>query len=200
MRPGGPDDGGKPAFLVEPCRRYRRRDRHRAADPIVRVAFKPTSSILTPVETITRAGVATSDPHDQGTPRPVRRHPRRAGGGGDGRAGARRSEAAAPRADRPVSAAPDRAAVRIVVHGKVQGVWFRAWLVEQARALGLDGWVRNRGDGTVEALAAGPHERLDALIARCREGSPASRVERVEIDRGVPADGIEGGFTQRPTG
>ena len=47
-------------------------------------------------------------------------------------------------------------ALRVVIEGRVQGVWFRAWTVEAASGRGLDGWVRNRRDGTVEALFAGP--------------------------------------------
>ncbi|MHA3791231.1 acylphosphatase [Sphingomonas sp. YL-JM2C] len=92
---------------------------------------------------------------------------------------------------------PDRIARRIHVKGKVQGVWFRAWTVEQAAELGLDGWVRNRADGSVEAVAAGPADRVEEMIARCRRGSPASRVDAVDVEDtpGVVAQG----FTQKPT-
>jgi acylphosphatase len=86
---------------------------------------------------------------------------------------------------------------RLVVTGRVQGVWFRGWTVDRARELGLDGWVRNRRDGSVEILADGEAAALDALAARCREGPPAARVEDVagtEDDEPVPT-----GFTQRPT-
>jgi acylphosphatase len=86
----------------------------------------------------------------------------------------------------------------LVVHGRVQGVWYRGWTVDEAVALGLDGWVRNRSDGSVEILVSGPDAAVEALIERCREGPPAARVERVavdETDETVPA-----GFTQRPTG
>jgi acylphosphatase len=83
------------------------------------------------------------------------------------------------------------------VHGRVQGVWYRGWTVDQAEALGLDGWVRNRRDGTVEILASGPDDAVAALIARCREGPPAARVERIEeMDAG---ESPPKGFTQRPT-
>ena len=87
---------------------------------------------------------------------------------------------------------------RIVVHGKVQGVSFRAWTVAQATALGLDGWVRNRADGTVEVVAAGPVERLDALVAHCRRGPPAARVDRVAVVLAEPAEVHAPGFMQRP--
>ncbi|TZG25121.1 acylphosphatase [Sphingomonas montanisoli] len=92
----------------------------------------------------------------------------------------------------------DRIARRIAVHGKVQGVCFRAWTIEQATAIGgIDGWVRNRMDGSVEALAAGPTDKVEALIAKLHEGSPASRVDRVEVE---DTPGIVGpGFVQKPT-
>jgi acylphosphatase len=86
---------------------------------------------------------------------------------------------------------------RLIVHGQVQGVWYRGWTVDQARALGLDGWVRNCCDGTVEILASGNDDAVAALIERCRQGPPAARVDEVEereTDEAVPA-----GFTQRPT-
>jgi acylphosphatase len=86
---------------------------------------------------------------------------------------------------------------RLLVHGRVQGVWYRGWTVDQARALGLDGWVRNRSDGTVEILVSGPEAAVEALIARCREGPSAARVDEVEV---LAADEVPGaGFAQRPT-
>lgn len=56
--------------------------------------------------------------------------------------------------------------VRLRIIGRVQGVWFRGWAVDQARELGLSGWVRNRGDGSVEALLAGPESRVRSMIDR----------------------------------
>ena len=97
-----------------------------------------------------------------------------------------------------MSEADDRIARQIVVHGKVQGVWFRAWTVKAAQALGLDGWVRNRPDGTVELLAAGPAARVADLIARCHVGSSAARVDHVEVTEA--AEDVAPGFSQRPTG
>ena len=85
----------------------------------------------------------------------------------------------------------------IRVHGRVQGVFYRNWTVAEARALGLTGWVRNRSDGSVEILAAGPAEAINALIERCREGPPAAEVTRIdseETDEAAP-----GGFEKRPT-
>jgi acylphosphatase len=90
-----------------------------------------------------------------------------------------------------------RVARRLHIRGRVQGVWYRAWLVEEATAVGVDGWVRNRADGTVEAVVAGEEARVEALIAACRRGPAAARVDGVETE---PApDPGPGGFTQRPT-
>lgn len=72
------------------------------------------------------------------------------------------------------------AAIRLVVHGKVQGVFFRDWTVETARALGLAGWVRNLADGTVEARLEGDAEAVRAMIAKMHDGPPRARVERIE--------------------
>lgn len=66
------------------------------------------------------------------------------------------------------------------IHGRVQGVWYRASTQKQAAALGLSGFVRNVADGSVEAVAEGPREQLEALIAWCREGPPHARVSEVE--------------------
>ena len=71
---------------------------------------------------------------------------------------------------------------RLRIHGRVQGVFFRAWSAEAARALGLRGWVRNRSDGTVEMLAAGDEGAVERLIAQCRTGPPAARVERIDVE------------------
>lgn len=92
----------------------------------------------------------------------------------------------------------DRVAVRVVVRGRVQGVWYRAWTRQTAQELGLSGWVRNRHDGSVEALFAGPTADVEAMIAHCHDGPPAARVDAVErFGAERPA---EAGFHQRPTG
>ena len=87
--------------------------------------------------------------------------------------------------------------VRILVHGRVQGVWYRAWAVREAQALGLDGWVRNRVDGCVEAVLRGPEAAVAQMIERCREGPPAARVTR--IDEQPEPGSIAPGFHQAPT-
>jgi acylphosphatase len=95
-----------------------------------------------------------------------------------------------------MSAEP-RKCVRLRIAGRVQGVWYRGWTIDQARELGLDGWVRNRRDGSVEAVASGPAERVDELIARCRIGPPAAVVERVEVT--PDSEEVAPGFHQKPT-
>lgn len=86
---------------------------------------------------------------------------------------------------------------RLIVHGRVQGVWYRGWAADQAEELGLDGWVRNRRDGTVEVLVSGADDAVAELIARCNRGPPAAQVERIEEQETdeTPAPG----FAQRPT-
>lgn len=71
-------------------------------------------------------------------------------------------------------------AVKARIRGRVRGVCFRAWTCEEATAKGLKGWVRNRADGTVEAVFAGASEAVDAMLAQCRTGPPAARVDEVE--------------------
>jgi acylphosphatase len=65
------------------------------------------------------------------------------------------------------------------IEGRVQGVWFRGWTVQEAIRRGLGGWVRNRRDGSVEALFAGPKPALDAMLEACWQGPPSARVSSV---------------------
>jgi acylphosphatase len=71
---------------------------------------------------------------------------------------------------------------KIIVHGKVQGVFYRAFVREQALALGLAGWVMNQPDGSVCLLAEGRAEQLDALEAACRTGPPRARVDSLQVE------------------
>ena len=89
-------------------------------------------------------------------------------------------------------------AERVVIHGKVQGVWYRAWTVEQATQRGLGGWVRNRYDGTVEALFAGDPAAVEAMIEACRTGPKHARVSKIRRFPAPPPNGA--GFCQRPDG
>ncbi|HYM32549.1 MAG TPA: acylphosphatase [Candidatus Cybelea sp.] len=89
-------------------------------------------------------------------------------------------------------------AKRIRIHGRVQGVAYRAWTVETAEALGVRGWVRNRSDGTVEALLVGQVSVVQAMIEACRDGPPAARVARIDVEDDVPPPDA-GGFRHVPT-
>ena len=86
---------------------------------------------------------------------------------------------------------------RLRIHGRVQGVFYRGWSVETARSLGLRGWVRNRSDGNVEMLVQGDAEQVEAMIARCREGPPAARVDRVDVAE--DSEEAPAAFEARPT-
>ncbi|MBI4576881.1 MAG: acylphosphatase [Planctomycetes bacterium] len=73
---------------------------------------------------------------------------------------------------------------RLLASGRVQGVCYRAGCREAAQALGLTGWVRNLGDGRVEAVAEGPRGLLEELAAWCRRGPSAARVREVQVSWG----------------
>jgi acylphosphatase len=68
----------------------------------------------------------------------------------------------------------------VVIRGRVQGVGYRAWTEVTALDHGLEGWVRNRRDGTVEALFIGPEENVGTMIEACRNGPPGSRVNSID--------------------
>ena len=84
-----------------------------------------------------------------------------------------------------------------MVRGRVQGVSFRWYTVEEAERLGVSGWVRNLADGSVELEAQGTAEQLDALIAWCRKGPPAARVTDLEVEWIPVADEPRSGFRIR---
>lgn len=71
--------------------------------------------------------------------------------------------------------------VRARITGRVQGVFYRQTTREQAQALGLNGWVRNMADGTVEMEAVGPQDKVDLLMVWCHKGPPRAKVDAVEI-------------------
>lgn len=101
---------------------------------------------------------------------------------------------------------PDRApppgdtpqvARRLLIHGRVQGVWYRAGAQAEATRLGLAGWVRNRADGSVEALAIGTLARVEAFVTWAHRGPPKAQVLRVDVvDAEMEALAT---FEQRPT-
>ena len=83
------------------------------------------------------------------------------------------------------------------IRGKVQGVWYRTWTMEEASRRGLRGWVRNRRDGSVEALFAGDLRVIEAMIEICRVGPPLARIDSISSE--ATADEPPEGFEQRPT-
>ncbi len=87
--------------------------------------------------------------------------------------------------------------VRVVISGLVQGVWFRGWTLETARALGLDGWVRNRRDGTVEAVFEGAAAAVDEMLRACERGPPFARVAGLEVF--AHAASVDPGFHAAPS-
>ncbi|WP_149536975.1 acylphosphatase [Siccirubricoccus phaeus] len=74
------------------------------------------------------------------------------------------------------------------VEGRVQGVGYRDWMVQEATRLGLSGWVRNLPDGSVEAVVAGPEPAVQALLTACRRGPTLARVDRIEESFVEPPD------------
>ena len=87
--------------------------------------------------------------------------------------------------------------VRIIIEGRVQAVWFRAWTTQEAQRRNLRGWVRNRPDGTVEALFSGAVADVEEMIEACRQGPPAAQV--VNITEHPAEAPIEPGFGHPPT-
>jgi len=75
----------------------------------------------------------------------------------------------------------NRAIRRVVVRGRVQGVGFRAWTEHEAMRRALDGWARNRRDGSVEAVFSGPSETVADMVEACRRGPPQSRVDALDV-------------------
>ncbi len=86
----------------------------------------------------------------------------------------------------------------VFISGKVQGVYFRVYTRDEAARLGLTGWVRNRRDGRVEAVFEGEESAVEEILAWCRKGPPASRVDKVEVVE-EPYTGEYKDFTIAPT-
>ena len=86
----------------------------------------------------------------------------------------------------------------VYISGRVQGVFFRQSALEQARRLGLGGWVRNRLDGRVEAVFEGEPAALDAMVKWCHEGPPHAYVDSVLSDDSETPEGLTG-FEARST-
>jgi acylphosphatase len=88
-------------------------------------------------------------------------------------------------------------AIQVRIRGRVQGVGFRDWTMRRAEALGLRGWVRNRVDGSVEALFTGPRAAVERMVADCHRGPSMARVDSVDIEPAAASPGPA--FTFRPT-
>lgn len=87
--------------------------------------------------------------------------------------------------------------VRARITGRVQGVGFRAWMEQAAVRMGVSGWVRNRRDGSVEAVIAGDAGKVDEMLTMCWQGPPAAKVDGVRIEDAAAPGG--NGFESRPT-
>ena len=87
---------------------------------------------------------------------------------------------------------------RLTIAGRVQGVGYRDWAVATGRRLGLTGWVRNRQDGSVEALIVGDESAIGQMIEACRRGPPLAQVDEIDVDP-VDLDILPEGFTLLPT-
>ena len=87
---------------------------------------------------------------------------------------------------------------RLAITGRVQGVGDRDWAVTTGQRLGLAGWVRNRTDGSVEALVVGDDDTVGKMIEACRRGPTLARVDSVDVEP-VDLDVLATGFTRRPT-
>ncbi len=82
--------------------------------------------------------------------------------------------------------------VHVWIRGRVQGVFFRAYTRDAAQQIGVTGWVRNLPDGRVEAVFEGESDRVERMIEWCREGSPMSRIENVDLLEEVYAGDFDG--------
>jgi acylphosphatase len=87
---------------------------------------------------------------------------------------------------------------RLRITGRVQGVGYRDWALATGKRLGLTGWVRNRQDGSVEALVVGDEQAVGQMIEACRRGPPMARVDEIDVDP-VDLDVMPEGFTRLPT-
>lgn len=87
-----------------------------------------------------------------------------------------------------------KTAVRVFIEGRVQMVGFRYWMAREASLLGLDGWVRNLADGSVEAVFSGPEESVRAMVEGCWEGPPMASV--TTVSESTISEAVEPGFRQ----
>ncbi len=86
---------------------------------------------------------------------------------------------------------------RVIIRGHVQGVWYRGWVVKRATERNLRGWVRNRSDGSVEAVFVGSKSQINEMIQECYRGPTAAAVEHIDVK--YEKVSVKPGFTQLPT-
>jgi acylphosphatase len=98
---------------------------------------------------------------------------------------------------KPDEPAPEITTLRLRIEGIVQGVGFRAFVLREANARRLNGWVRNRLDGSVEAVASGPTKQIEALVTACTRGPTGARVAHIDLSATETPSGV--GFSLRPT-
>ena len=98
---------------------------------------------------------------------------------------------------RPLTRSEETKAVLVRIEGRVQGVFYRGWTVNEANRRGLGGWVRNRRDGSVEALFAGLNKAVDDMVTACSRGPSAARVTSVSTKAAALPD--QPGFRPLPT-
>ena len=91
----------------------------------------------------------------------------------------------------------DLTTLRLRIEGSVQGVGYRFFAVDEARKLGLDGWIRNRSDGSVEALVSGPTKQVEGFVTVCMRGPSGARVTNVDMHAAEAPR--ERGFRSRAT-
>lgn len=89
------------------------------------------------------------------------------------------------------------AIIHAIISGRVQGVSYRAWTVDKATSLGIDGWVRNLSDGTVEAVFSGEQSVIDAMLEACKQGPIAAKVTSINTQESTEAP--QKGFRHLPT-
>jgi len=91
----------------------------------------------------------------------------------------------------------DLTTLRLIIEGFVQAVGYRHFAIEEARKLGLNGWIRNRSNGTVEALASGSTKDVEAFVGVCMRGPRGSTVKNIELHKAEPP--TQPGFHRRPS-
>jgi acylphosphatase len=91
----------------------------------------------------------------------------------------------------------DLTSLRMVIEGFVQAVGYRHFAIEEARKLGVNGWIRNRSNGTVEALVSGTTQAVEAFVGACMRGPPGSTIKNIDLHKAEPP--TERGFHLRPS-